>query len=44
MTDIQKLAQTAKEMRRQIITMLHQAGSGHPGGFVLRGSDDRSIF
>ena len=32
MTDIQNLAQTAKEMRRQIITMLHQAGSGHPGG------------
>lgn len=31
-TDIQELKDKAKEMRRQIISMLGTCGSGHPGG------------
>lgn len=30
--DEQKLAETAKQLRRDIISMLAEAGSGHPGG------------
>jgi transketolase len=32
MIDQQKLEETAKQLRRDIITMLAEAGSGHPGG------------
>lgn len=32
MIDEQRLAETAKQLRRDIISMLAEAGSGHPGG------------
>jgi len=30
--DLTELERTARSVRREILTMLHQAGSGHPGG------------
>ena len=30
--DISKLEQSAKELRRKILNVIFQAGSGHPGG------------
>ncbi len=30
--DLAELERTARTVRREILTMLHQAGSGHPGG------------
>jgi len=30
--DFTALAATAKELRRDVLTMLHAAASGHPGG------------
>ena len=32
MTDIERLTQTASQVRRDIVRMVTQAGSGHPGG------------
>ena len=32
MTDIKRLTQTASQVRRDIVRMVTQAGSGHPGG------------
>ena len=32
MTDTERLTQTASQVRRDIVRMVTQAGSGHPGG------------
>ena len=33
----QKIKEIARQIRRDIVTMIHAAGSGHPGGAVFHG-------
>lgn len=40
-----KLAKIANEVRKNIVTSLHSAGSGHPGGSLsAMGYGDISVF
>lgn len=44
-TDVQRLESQAQQLRRDIVSMIHAAKAGHPGGLpVSSGNGHRSVL